>query len=120
MPDTPLNPDALEAACLAAIQNESPGATFADEEDRRDWLGWMRPVVSAYLAVAQPEVNSVEELESYPLGTVFLDDLDDVMQHLTDGEGGSYWVRTGDFRYYDVTEVELPARVLYRPVVNDA
>lgn len=113
----PPNPDALEAACLAAIQNESPEATFADEEDRLDWLGWMRPVVSAYLAVAQPEVTSVEELEALPHETVIRDNKDFVFEKIVHHDKSSEWWSTTDFLCEDLN-VSLPARVLYLPEVK--
>ena len=65
--NTPLNPDAL--ASMARIHFES-GRT-----DHRKWehlypeiqdtlIAEMRPYAEAVLAVAQPEVNSVEELDA--------------------------------------------------------
>ena len=65
MPDTPLNPDALEAAENMFIFMCADGYT-PKAEDAAESL------VSAYLAVAQPEVNSVEELDALPEGTVLL------------------------------------------------
>lgn len=117
MPDTPLNPDALEAACLAAIQNESPGATFADEEDRRDWLGWMRPVVSAYLAAALPEVTSVEELDQLPMHTYVQGA--DGFKHAKDWNGGWHLIVNRPSSAPHLSgSIELPARVLHRPEVK--
>lgn len=54
MPDTPLNPDALEAAADAVID-----ASFGQELPEAP-IDLATAAVSAYLAVAQPVVNSVE------------------------------------------------------------
>jgi len=88
-------------------------------------------IISAYLAVAQPEVqanskqnqnlefvNSVEELdalppESYVQGW-------DGFKHAKTHSGD--WVLCVDQTCgaHDSGSIELPARVLYRPEVNDA
>lgn len=49
MPDTPLNPDALEAAYIAVSDESWLGSTAA--------RSIAKAAVSAYLAVAQPEVT---------------------------------------------------------------
>ena len=64
--NTPLSPDALEAGAraLLAVQQPEVSADYAwnvQFEDGRDELrNEARAAVSAYLAVAQPVVNSVE------------------------------------------------------------
>ncbi|NQD40528.1 hypothetical protein [Glutamicibacter halophytocola] len=78
MPNTQLNPDALEAAAkaLLAVQQPEVSADYAwnvQFEDGRDELrNEASAAVSAYLAVAQPVVNSVEELDALPVGTVIM------------------------------------------------
>lgn len=64
MPDTPLNPAARRASFEAVQAIDGPAS-----------IGSMEVVdvaLSAYLAVAQPEVNSVEELDALPHGTVIM------------------------------------------------
>lgn len=79
----------------------------------------VRRVVTTYLNRAQPMVGTLKELKKLPLGTVVLDDDDDLMQYLPDGEGGTCWLRLGDTTYrvggtmcYGPNDVELPARVI--------
>lgn len=66
MPNTPLNPDALEAAADAVID-----ASFGQELPEAP-IDLATAAVSAYLAVAQPEVNTVEELDQLPHGAVIM------------------------------------------------
>lgn len=56
MPDTPLNPDALEAAADAVID-----ASFGQELPEAP-IDLATAAVSAYLAAALPEVTSVESI----------------------------------------------------------
>ena len=67
MPDTPLNPDALEVAVRAFQKNANAymQALYTSDEVIED-------AITAYLTAAQPEVNSVEELDALPEGTVLL------------------------------------------------
>lgn len=106
MPDTPLNPDALKAAENMFIFMCADGYT-PKAEDAAESL------VSAYLAVAQPEVNTVEELdalppESYVQGW-------DGFKHAKTHSGE--WVLCVEHTRgsHEATSIELPARVLYRP-----
>lgn len=80
-----LNPDALEAGAKA-LYNEEPWqkSTYSveshsweeiQEEDRQAFREEAGTAVSAYLTVAQPVVNSVEELEALPPYSVLLDGL---------------------------------------------
>ena len=104
MNQTPLNPDALEAAFKALDSNFNPdqypimAAMFKD---------YAETAVSAYLAVAQQEVNSVEELDKLPLMTILCD---------FHGYRAEKWAHgfklVGSVGVYSIT---LPARVLYRP-----
>lgn len=116
MPDTPLNPDALEAATRAVSLAER-------EMHTNESLGKQRHIarraVSAYLAAALPEVSSVEELDQLPHGAIVLDADDDPMMLSPDGEGNADWVRFYDPGWYGSDHVALPARVLYSPGVND-
>lgn len=121
MPDTPLNPDALATASAAARIDWS-GHTDWDGAPNSVQIAYRklaRAVVSAYLAVAQPEVNSVEELDQLPSHTV-------IEEH---EQGHGVLIKRGPRSWECLThyvsglpsgDIELPARVLYRPEVNDA
>lgn len=79
MSDTPLNPDARRAAFEAVQAIDGPAS-----------IGTMEVVdvaVSAYLAAAQPEVKSVEELDALPAGSL---------------------VRSGGREFYKTSYIDLP------------
>lgn len=110
---TPLNPDALRDAilfvsdfCQIDTDNAEPIAQRA---------------VTAYLeAVAQPVVNSVEELDKLPVGTVIQSG-----EYPERRKFGLYrkfskesWLFSEDYDFRGLS-ITLPARVLYRPEVND-
>lgn len=83
------------------------------------WYGDLRmdpadivTVIRSYLDAVNPLVKTREQLEKLPLGTAVVDDTDDLMQYLPDGEGGTYWLRLGDTSYYGPEDVFLPARVI--------
>lgn len=104
MPDTPLNPDARRAAFEAVQAIDGPAS-----------IGTMEVVdvaVSAYLAVAEPEVNSVEELKALPIGSVILDGGGDagIIE-----PGAILFTETNPLSPEYVAKHYLPARVLYRP-----
>lgn len=95
---TPLNPDGIEKAY-----------------EEYGWSGRLEIAIRAYLAVAQPEVNSVEELDKLPVGSVIMmRGLVAPFLHTDDGwestrtPGKPVWDYTNNPHY-------LPARVLYRP-----
>ena len=88
MPDTPLNPDALEVGaqsmeCQCSKHVIDCGEYYADCPRH----GHYPKAVSAYLAVAQPEVNSVEELDALPAGTL---------------------VKSGGREFYKTSYIDLP------------
>lgn len=105
-----LNEDALEAAAdtLAACWHESSKP-----------LDDARLTITAYLAVAQPVVNSVEELDALPVGSVVRGgEYDLVGEKIRHSPYPPHWCTIGE----EVEAYErdlLPARVLYRPEVND-
>ncbi|MGP9033657.1 hypothetical protein ACT17S_11365 [Glutamicibacter mysorens] len=130
MPDTPLNPDALEAASRTVhpgywnLIDKYPEERIA-QKSKSNLIEEAHSTVSAYLAVAQPEVNSVEELDALPVGTVVLStayvakqdgyEYPCAFQKLYTGE----WHRGG--RLSDThPDYFLPARVLCHPEVSDA
>lgn len=112
MNQTPLNPDALEAAADAVID-----ASFGQELPEAP-IDLARAAVSAYLAVAQPEVSSVEELEALPVDSVVLDRFDYPHHKCAQSTPDFKNLRTG--HHISRLEFYFPARVLYRPEVNDA
>lgn len=111
MPNQPLNPDALEAARFALTRSER---AFGRDGKPADPLHVATAIVSAYLAVAQPEVSAVEELDALPCASVVLHGVTAYQKY---GAREPFdW--SADGRWYDSTQVELPARVLYRPEVK--
>ena len=109
MPDTPLNPDALEAARLVYGRlTECEGDSDCDECQVE-----ASQIIRAYLAVAQPEVNSVE-LDRLPIGSIVLDATGTTRTYVA-SEYGAYYADC----YGEDGVLELPARVLYRPEVNN-
>lgn len=115
----PLNPDALDETALAnliAWKSLPFGATQfvkLDANAAHKVIELLRP----HLAAALPEVTSVEELEALPAKTVILDSHGDVSV-IT--ETGLFMCDDGDCYELDEVADDLPARVLYRPEVNDA
>lgn len=121
MPDTPLNPDALEAASRAIDPEawevvdkhpDDPGA----ERLRVSLISEVTKQVAAYLAAALPEATSVEELDQLPDKTVVLDADGVACQRNGFGIDGDYWDSMGEviLSYH----IALPARVLHRPEVK--
>lgn len=104
----PLNPDALAHARSAAFDCWENGGNMDDLAEC---------AIEAYLAAAQPEVNSVEELDALPAETVVIDAHGFPYRrgrsfgtgHVGDWEGIEY----GELLETDT--IEYPARVLYRP-----
>lgn len=105
----PLNPDARRAAFEAVQAIDGPAS-----------IGSMEVVdaaVSAYLTAAQPVVNSVEELDALPPHTV-------IEEH---EQGHGVLIKRGPRSWECLThyvsglpsgDIDLPARVLYRPEVK--
>ncbi|KUM31870.1 hypothetical protein AQ436_01770 [Arthrobacter sp. EpRS66] len=107
MPDTPLNSDALEVASREVFR-EVLGF------DKTQSARVARRAVTAYLAVAQPVVNSVE-LDRLPIGSIVLDATGTTRTYVA-SEYGAYYADC----YGEDGVLELPARVLYRPGANGA
>ena len=126
MPDTPLNPDAIKAARLVyGGLTECEAASDCDECQVE-----AGEIIRAYLAVAQPElqanskpnqnfevVNSVEELNALPIGTVVY-----ANNHIGPAERFHVgWMGCGNTAAWSSAVLAgdgLPARVLYRPEVK--
>lgn len=117
MNQPPLNPDALEAAAKATM-----GTVYGKLPAEEMHVAVARAAVSAYLAVAQPVVNSVEELDALPFNTVAMFTmlpLDRPVPFELSSINGTdrYWMQPGDGAGYTnvIMARYLPARVLYRP-----
>ena len=110
------NPDALDMRAydeaLLAFKKAAdlyPGQAVA-----------LKDAVMAYakhLTVAQPVVNTVEELDALPHETVIRDNKDFVFEKIVHHDKSSEWWSTTDFLCDDLN-VSLPARVLYLPEVK--
>lgn len=107
MSNTPLNPNALEAAVDAVID-----ASFGQElpEAPNDLAA---AAVTAYLAVAQQVVNSMDELDALPPDS-YVQGWDG-FKHAKTHSGD--WVLCVEHTRgsHEVTSIELPATVLYLP-----
>jgi len=110
---TPLNPEALKA-----VQEwmKFKDATFG--------LHWMnaKPIIETYLsAVAQPVVNTLEELDALPGESVVLDAEYFPYRRVPEyEEHGPYWegIDCGD--PLDVSTLIFPAIVIHTPGASDA
>ncbi|WJZ27849.1 hypothetical protein MOMMJLID_CDS0041 [Arthrobacter phage 1191A] len=122
--NTPLNTDAVTA--VARALNEAgwtcyeggmePGKYDGCEDCQEVCNELARKALAAYLAVAQPVVNSVEELDKLPVGTVLRDRIGWIWEIQDVGE----FITTGSEYDSYSQEVNRPARVLYRPEVPGA
>jgi len=124
---TPLNPDALEVAAKALYDHfKNQAANDGDswpELEERDEVGHgiarddAEVAVSAYLAVAQPVVNSVEELDALPMHSYVQGN--DGFKHAKDWAGGWHLIVNRPSSAPHLSgSIDLPARVLYRPEVD--
>lgn len=105
MNQPPLNPDALEAAADAVAEVAEAAHV------KTDWLddqSLAKAAVSAYLAVAQPEVTNIEELEALSVGSVVLDDDGATFAKWAVDE----WYQPANELPYSDGYIALPARVL--------
>ena len=113
---TPLNPDALSDTARVALINS------ARELGQEHWClsvpAQAKRVLNECadaLAVAQPEVNSVEELDQLPIGSLIM--MSGVVAPFLHTDDGWESTRTPGKPVWDYTTNPsyLPARVLYRP-----
>ena len=117
MTNTPLNPDALAQLIM---WKELPFGGNPDNYIRLDANAAHKVIelLKSHLAVAQPVVNSVEELDALPVGSVIRGEEDDlVSEKIRHSPYLPYWVTTGEEEEADKRDL-LPARVLYRPEVK--
>lgn len=121
-----LNPDALRDAGRALYEHvksqQMDGHPWEEWEDLGEGqdivIGEAECAVEAYLAVAQPLVNSVEELDALPDGA-YVQGYDGY-KHAKNDEGTWNIVVNHRATPHGSDSIELPALVLYRPEVNDA
>lgn len=125
---TPLNPDALEAAARAANEegwtcfegSGEPGDYDNCEDCQRVDKKTATAIVTAYLAAAQPVVNSVEELDALPEGTILRDSYGLALNKRT----ANWWVTNGENNLPsedladEIAGTAHTYTVLYRPVVK--
>ena len=138
MSDTTANPNAHLAEAVADViesdlvrqggfqykfagprVRESPGiwspATYSryvsfDEDD----MGVnVASVAAAVVAAINPTIATAEELGALPVGTVIRDSDGALFEYSPDGEGDIAWWYDGD--PHPLSDVDLPATVLYRP-----
>ena len=116
-----LDPRALEeAARVIALQNSEilGHDTWGDlwDEQRDCQRSEAAEIITAYLAVTQPIVETVEELEGLPTGTVVQTvDEGETEVWITDGAGGQEWSLAGSCQRFSAALMPLPARVIWRP-----
>ena len=120
MPDTPLNQDALTRRDIMA---GLIGAWIDEWDDGKADTGHVATHIAnrlaengvTTLAVAQPEVTSVEELDQLPIGSLIM--MSGVVAPFLHTDDGWESTRTPGKPVWDYTTNPsyLPARVLYRP-----
>ena len=124
---TTLDPRGLEAA-LHAMEGEgltsdggTPHGWRCEHPDRYpDYCKCPAEMaelaITAYLDVTQPIVETVEELEELPAGTVIQTvDEGETEVWITDGAGGQEWSLAGSCQRFSAALMPLPARVIWRP-----
>ena len=114
---TTLDPRALKEAARVKCRQDEEQMLLPDwddlDGDQQDALrGEASDIITAYLAVTQPIVETVEELEGLEVGTIILDRFEDESYTRIVGPRWVSWVEQDGLRH---TEVALPARVLWRP-----
>lgn len=131
MTNTLLNPDALEAGAKALLFEDCGDYSrwdLMDEAGQQIFTEYARAAASAYLAVAQPVVNSVEELEALPVGSVIVDLYDDrgdapvVLCKALNQDWAALTTGTQNGRPWwtseEIAQVARRLRVLHRPEVG--
>ena len=111
-----LDPRGLKAAARVKCRQDEEQMLLPDwgdlDGDQQDALrGEVSDIITAYLAVTQPIVETVEELEELAEGTV-IELRDGTVRLRTDWSSGWASADAGD-DYPD--DVHLPARVIWRP-----
>ena len=111
---TTFDPRALEAAAHAvwgSIDDSAiRGRLYSEDCDHV-----AATAITAYLAVTQPIVETVEELEELPVGAVIRCHSGTILESFEAWEAGLIWCPTEDDGARKSREVPLPARVIWRP-----
>lgn len=108
---TPLNPDAVSSIADVILRHCGGYVDTTRVDAERAAKAVLRS-----LAVAQPEVNSVEELAALPINSLVLDRFDYPHHKCAQSKPDFTNLRTGHF--ISRGEFYFPARVLYRPEVK--
>lgn len=111
-----LNPDALDHLATVVLGCTIEEWNDHDDDEKRQVLAPYRRTIETYLAVAQPVVNSVEELEALPVDSVVLDRFDYPHHKCAQSTPDFKNLRTG--HHISRLEFYLPARVVFRPEVK--
>lgn len=105
---------------LAVAQSEAQKLTDAEwqafkaiPDQGYSHRSWVDARIAERVAVAQPVVNSVEELDALPVGTVLMELSRTSRTAVKSRENGVFFA--GELPEYMTFQVSLPARVLYRP-----
>ena len=112
-----LDPRGLEEAARVKCRQDEEQMLLPDwddlDGDQQDALrGEVSDIITAYLAVTQPIVETVEGLEELEVGTIILDQFEDEAYTRIVGPRWVSWDAQDGLRH---TEVALPARVIWRP-----
>lgn len=117
---TTLDLRGLEAAARVKCRLDEEQMLLPDwddlDGDQQDALrGEAEQIITAYLAVAQPIVETVEELEELPAETVIQTvDEGETEVWTTDGSGDDEWSLAGSCQRFSARHIPLPVRVIHR------
>ena len=111
-----LDPRALKEAARMKCRQDEEQMLLPDwddlDGDQQDALrGEVSDIITAYLAVTQPIVTTVDELVELP-GRSAVVDADGMVAQM-DAHDPHHW--DGLERCWDATQITLPARVIWRP-----
>ena len=112
---TTLDPRALEAAAQVRYPYTETMWKHESQCGRDMYLDSERETITAYLAVAQPVVETVAELVELPAGTVIRCHSGTILESFEAWEADLIWCPTEDDGARKSREVPLPARVIWRP-----
>lgn len=113
---TTLDPRALEEAARVKCRQDEELMLLPDwddlDGDQQDALrGEVSDIITAYLAVTQPVVETVEGLKGLEVGTVVLDSHQEELVNLPEG----WYCIAHNEMALPHEDIALPARVIWRP-----